>query len=208
MASCNSPPAIVLAGGLSRRMGHDKTRAVIAGKPLIVHILARLKPQAAPLWINAPADYPLDLGLPVFPDPRSDRPGPLAGVLAGLQALDRTGHMHSHVLTVPGDTPFLPEDLVERLCALATEDRIVLAASGGRTHPVVALWPRALAADLESWLEDPAHRRVFDFIDRHAHAIVEFPLIETALGPTDPFFNINTPDDLRQAEALLQKGMR
>ncbi|WP_159948119.1 molybdenum cofactor guanylyltransferase MobA [Rhizobium sp. 18065] len=201
-------PAIILASGLSRRMGRDKTQMLLGGKPLIAHILDRLRTQADPVWTNAPSDYPLDLGIPNYPDLLPDRPGPLAGVLAGLMALERHDAQGSHILTVPGDTPFLPHDLVERLCAAATTGSIILAASGGRTHPVIGLWPKNLASDLEAWLDDPDHRRVFDFIDRHPRVIVDFPMIDTDLGPLDPFFNINTPEDLAQAEALLQKGIK
>ncbi|UJW74030.1 molybdenum cofactor guanylyltransferase MobA [Rhizobium sp. SL42] len=200
-------PAIILAGGQSRRMGREKTQMLLGGKPLIAHILHRLRSQADPVWSNAPTDYPLDLGLPNYPDPLPDRPGPLAGVLAGLIALEQHGERYSHILTVPGDTPFLPLDLVDRLSAEATTGTIILAASGGRTHPVIALWPRNLASDLKVWLDDPDHRRVFDFAERHPRVIVDFPMIKTEMGPRDPFFNINTPEDLAQAEALLQKGI-
>lgn len=200
-------PAIILAGGQSRRMGRDKTQMLLGGKPLIAHILHRLRSQADPVWSNAPTDYPLDLGIFNYPDPLPDRPGPLAGVLAGLIALEQQGERYSHILTVPGDTPFLPRDLVDRLSAEATTGTIILATSGGRTHPVIALWPRNLASDLKIWLGDPDHRRVFDFVERHPRVIVDFPMIKTEMGPRDPFFNINTPEDLAQAEALLQKGI-
>ena len=200
-------PAIILASGLSRRTGSDKTQMLLGGRPLIAHILERLRMQADPVWINAPSDYPLDLGIPNYDDPLPDRPGPLAGVLAGLMALERHDEQYSHILTVPGDTPFLPHDLVERLRAVATTGTIILAASGGRTHPVIALWPKNLASDLAVWLDDPHHRRVFDFVDRHPRVIVDFLMVDTDLGSQDPFFNINTPEDLKQAEALLQKGI-
>ncbi len=208
MSTPHGLPAIILAGGVSRRMGRDKTQMLLGGKPLIVQVLERLQAQADPVWLNAVSDYPLDLGIPNCPDTRPGRPGPLAGVLAGLKALERHGGDYTHLLTVPGDTPFLPLNLVERLSTKASAGTAVLAASAGRTHPVVALWPRELAADLEAWLDDPSHRRVFDFIDRHPQAVVEFPMIETDLGLQDPFFNINTPDDLAQAGILLRKGMK
>jgi len=189
-------------------MGRDKTQMLLGEKSVIVHVLERLKDQTQPLWLNAASDYPLDLGIPIYPDTRPDRPGPLAGVLAGLKALEQYRGEYSHLVTVPGDTPFLPLDLVTRLTAQASAGTVLLAASAGRTHPVVALWPRELAADLEAWLDDPGHRRVFDFVDRHPQVIVDFPMMETDHGLHDPFFNINTPDDLAQAEALLRKGMK
>lgn len=200
-------PAIILAGGLSRRMGTDKALIRLGEMPLALHLAARLAPQVSTVSLNAPLDHALSGALPLIPDSKPDRPGPLAGVLAGLRAFARTpASPPTHILTTPCDTPFLPHDLVQRLAEQADHETIVMAASAGRTHPVTALWPVTLADDLDQWLEQPSHRRVFDFIARHPAKTVDFPLHDGPFGPVDPFFNINTPEDLALASAILQRG--
>lgn len=204
MSDRQKPQALILAGGASRRMGRDKATAPFAGRPMIAWIVERLAPQVISLAINAPEGFPLDLGLPLVPDTIADRQGPLAGVLAGLRHAAATSSA-SRLLTVPADTPFLPSSLAATLCAAADEPgRIVLAASAGRVHPVVALWPLSLADDLESWLADPDNRRLQAYIARHPSLAVDFPLVETSAGPLDPFFNVNTPADLLSAERYLE----
>ncbi len=206
MAEPTAFPAVILAGGLSRRMGHDKALIQLGQMPLALHVAARLAPQVKSLHLNAPQGYALTGNLPILPDPRPDRPGPLAGVLAGLKAFIDSPGAPTHILTVPCDTPFLPLDLVRRLAGQADPGTIVMAASAGRSHPVTALWPVRLAEDLETWLNDPAHRRVFDFIARHPARTVEFPFFDGPFGPIDPFFNINTPEDLALARTILERG--
>lgn len=199
------PPALILAGGLSRRMGRDKRQAELGNRPLLVHVLERLRPQVGSLAINAPQPLAIDPGLPLVSDTLPDHPGPLAGVLAGLRHAAATRPDGSHLLTVPADTPFLPHDLVARLTKAADDPAaIVVAASQGRAHPVVALWPLSLADDLETWLGDPDNRRLQAFIERHPNRAVAFASMSTAIGDLDPFFNVNTPDDLASAERFLK----
>lgn len=199
-------PAVILAGGLSRRMGQDKAALVLAGTPLALRIARRLRPQASEVRLNAPTGHPLSNTLPIVSDTRVDRPGPLAGILSGMELFRDVPNSESHFLTTPCDAPFLPTDLVARLAGEVDHNTIVVAASAGRIHPVTALWPVSLATDLGTWLEDPDHRRVFDFIDRHRVKTVEFALAKGPFGPVDPFFNINTAEDLALAEAILERG--
>ena len=111
----------------------------------------------------------------------------------------------SHVVTISIDSPFFPAELVaDFVSALAHPEKIAIAASEGRSHPVFGLWPVALAADLESWIATDEKRRVRDFLLRHDVAEVQFPLRPTRAAMLDPFFNINTPDDLIEAERWLQ----
>jgi len=200
-----TPPAIILAGGLSRRMGRDKATLALGGRPLIGHVAERILPQVSSLAINAPEEFAGGLGLPLVPDTIAGHQGPLAGVLAGLHYAATLEQRPSHLLTVPADTPFLPRDLVSRMtAALPGADAIILAASAGRLHPVVALWPLTLHEELERWLEEPDNRKLQGFVARHPSVAVEFEMTETRLGPLDPFFNVNTPDDAARAEALLE----
>ncbi|MBB4064562.1 molybdenum cofactor guanylyltransferase MobA [Gellertiella hungarica] len=197
----SAPLGIVLAGGLSRRMGQDKTALPFGDDTLLGHALARLGAQCARVAVNAGSRAGLPSGVDVIPDDIAGYAGPLAGVAAGLAQARRLGF--SRVVTIAADTPFFPETLVAALCAAATEpDAIAVAEIGGEWHPAFALWPVALEDDLRHWLSDPGNRRLKAFIRRHPHRAVSFPLIPTGEGAIDPFFNINTPDDYRRALAL------
>lgn len=197
---------VILAGGLARRMGGgDKPLVEIAGRPILQHVIDRLKLQCGRLAINAngdPARFSA-FGLPVICDSVEGFAGPLAGVLAGMDFGAAKGA--AHVLSAPGDTPFLPADLLSRLQAARTRTgaTIAVAASNGRTHHAVALWPVALRDDLRRALVAEDERRVSAFIGRYANAVVDW-LIE----PYDPFFNVNQPEDLARAEAIAKEESR
>ena len=170
--------------------GVDKPLLSLAGRTILDHLLERLRPQAIPIALSANGD-PLrfeDLGLLVLPDPWPGQPGPLAGVLAGMLW---ARNFASHVLSCPGDTPFLPADLTAQLSRAAAEGP-ACAASAGRVHPTVALWPVALAEELAGHLRGGRYR-VVEFAEAAGAVFVEWP------GCPDPFFNINTPHDLRLA---------
>ncbi len=198
-------PALILGGGLSRRMGEDKTCASLGGVPLIEVIAGRLRPQVSTLAVNLPADHPLAGEYLNIPDTVPDRPGPLAGILAGLRAFSGEA---DYLMTVPGDAPFLPSDLMARLAATMNPQEIVMAGSSGREHPVVALWPTGIADDLEAWIANPENRRVRGYIHRHPFRVVTFAMRRRAdgLGAIDPFFNINTPADLAFARDVIAGG--
>jgi molybdopterin-guanine dinucleotide biosynthesis protein A len=193
---------VVLAGGLARRMGGgDKPMRSIGGRTILDHVIGRLKPQCEGLVLNAngdPARF-ARFALPVIPDTVEDYPGPLAGVLAGLDwaAANRPGA--EWVVSVAGDCPFLPRDLVARLHeAQAAEDtQLAVAASGGRTHPVIGLWSVGLREELRDALIGEGVRKIDRWTARYRLATVSW-LAE----PVDPFFNANTVEDLAEAERL------
>jgi molybdenum cofactor guanylyltransferase len=197
---------VVLTGGLSRRMGGgDKAFREIAGKSLIQHVIERLSPQCSPLAINAnggPGRFAA-FALPVIADAADDFQGPLAGILAGLRWAARAAPEVRFIATAACDTPFLPRDLVAKLLAAASPafPAIALAKSGGRIHPVCGLWPLAFADDLEQALASGT-RKAGLWAGRHRHFTVDFPLVPLASGHADPFFNVNTPEDLGQAALL------
>lgn len=197
----------VLAGGRSRRMGGtDKALIELARRPLIAHAVERLAPQVGAIAINANGDGArfAGLGLPIFADTITGHAGPLAGVLAAMRFARRTDEAHTHVATAATDTPFFPADLVARLATAAgTPDTIAMATSDGNRHPVFALWPLALADDLQGWLASTDTLKVMAFVRRHRLAPVAFA---PRAGGADPFFNINTPDDLARADGLFQQG--
>ena len=195
------PVAVLLAGGLARRMGGgDKPLRTLAGRPLLDYVLDRVRPQVRAMALNAngdPARFAA-WGLPVLADTLADNPGPLAGVLAGMRWAASTGA--ADVVSVPTDTPFLPADLVDRLLAarLAAGVPIACAASLGRMHPVVALWPVALADALEAALRGGMRK-----IDRWT-AGQGVTAAEFAAEMGDPFFNANSLEDLAEADAVFR----
>jgi molybdenum cofactor guanylyltransferase len=200
-------PGIILAGGLSRRMGGgDKGLLQLGGEPLIAHVLGRLRKQAFPVAINANGDASrfAGFGIPVIPDEREEYAGPLAGVLAGMRWASKASPRAKFIVTSACDTPFFPKDLTRRFCERSqdTYPIIVLAKSADRVHPVFGLWPLALAGDLAKALLS-GQRKVLEWAEGQPHAIFDFPLID--LGPKllDPFFNANTPQEFAEAEALL-----
>lgn len=198
---------VVLAGGLSRRMGGgDKGLREIAGKPLMLHVIERLSPQASPLAISAngdPARFAA-FGLPVIPDATADFAGPLAGVLAGMRWAAQAAPHVRFIVTAACDTPFFPDDLVAKFIAAAGSayPAIVLAKSGEQIHPVFGLWPVAFAGDLADALASGT-RKVLHWTDRHPHFTAEFPILRLGGKLADPFFNANTPEELGEAAALL-----
>jgi molybdopterin-guanine dinucleotide biosynthesis protein A len=199
---------IILAGGLSRRMGGgDKTLLALGGRPLLGHVVARLAPQVGSLALSAngdPARFAA-IGLSVLADTVEGHAGPLAGILTGLEWAAANTACKS-LVTAAGDTPFLPADLVAMLASAAADrpGSIAVASSSGRRHPTFALWPLGLRQALRHFLVDEDNRRVSAFVERHDFVEVEFPLSALGGSEIDPFFNINTPDDLAVAERLLQ----
>jgi molybdopterin-guanine dinucleotide biosynthesis protein A len=193
---------LILAGGLARRMGGgDKARIRIGGVTILDRVLARMKPQCSALIINANGDATrfADTALPVVPDSVPDFAGPLAGILAGLDwAAAHAPHI-VEVASVPGDCPFLPKNLVERLHAAraASGQPLACARSGEWRHPVVGLWPVALRENLRKALFEEGLHKIETWTARHGVAIAEWP--DT---PVDPFFNVNTPEDVAAAERM------
>ena len=194
----------VLAGGLSRRMGGgDKPLRMLGGRAILDHVLDRFAPQCDAVVLNANGDA-LRLEryrLPVVADPLDGFAGPLAGLLAALDWAAASRPDAGLVATVPGDCPFLPRDLVRRLsdARRSGATTIALACSGGRMHPVVGLWPVTLRAALRCALVEEGARKVSDWTARHSSAQADWPS-----EPVDPFFNVNAPQDLAEAERLLR----
>ena len=195
---------IVLAGGGAVRLGGgDKTLRMLGDRPVLAHILERLRPQCAQIALNANGDPRRfeAFGLPVVPDhPEDDGGGPLAGLLASLDHVAARWADATAVLTVPGDAPFLPVDLAARLGAAsrAAEADVVCARSGGRTHGLTALWRLSLRHQLRRALRHDGVHRVGAFL-----AGIKLCEVDWDSAPVDPFFNVNTPADLVEAARLL-----
>jgi molybdopterin-guanine dinucleotide biosynthesis protein A len=199
------PPTLglVLAGGLARRMGGgDKARITIGGKTILQRVLDCVKPQCSRVIINANGDPGrfADTTLPVVGDSVPNFAGPLAGILAGLDWAAANAPSCEWLLSVPGDCPFLPADLVARLHKARTAADVPLACarSGEWRHPVVGLWPVRLRDDLRHALTSEGLHKIELWTARHGVAIADWP--DT---PVDPFFNVNTPEDAARAQALV-----
>lgn len=193
---------VLLAGGRSRRLGGgDKCLRSLGGRPIIAHVIERAQGQVADLILNANGDADRFARFPiaVVPDIIGDFAGPLAGVLTGLEWAREHAAGAEWVASFATDAPFLPRDLVARLLAAVGEDgaEIACATSAGRAHPVFAVWPVRLADALRSAIADEGLRKIDLWTARFRTARVEF-----ATDPVDPFFNVNTPDDLAEAERL------
>jgi molybdopterin-guanine dinucleotide biosynthesis protein A len=195
-------PGLLLAGGLARRMGGgDKPMKTIGGRSILDRVIARLGPQCDRLLLNANGDPQrfASFGLPVVADSVKDFPGPLAGILAGLDWIAAHRPDVTWMLSAAADCPFLPRDLVTRLhqARIERNARIAIAASGGQTHPVIGLWSVTLRDDLRHALEVENFHAVGRWTARYDPAIVSWPT-----EPLDPFFNANTVDDIAVAERL------
>ncbi len=198
-----SVAGVILAGGLSRRMGGgDKCLRPIGGRPILARIIERASPQVDALVLNANGDPSrfAAFGLPVATDVVEGFAGPLAGVLTGLEWAAREAPQCRWLASFASDAPFLPLDLVARLLAAVERDGadLACAASAGQTHPVFGLWRVDLAAPLRKALVEEGIHKVDRWTARYKLVQVEFPA-----EPIDPFFNANRPEDLAEAERLL-----
>ncbi len=194
------PIGIILAGGRATRMGGaDKATLDLGGKTLLGHCLARLGPQVGSMAINSnrdPAEF-ARFSLPVIKDSLPGHLGPLAGLLVGMEWAAQQDA--ASIVTVAVDTPHFPADLVDRLLAHAGPGGVCIAASRApaglvRQHPTFGLWPVSLRHDLRHALTQGT-RKLGLWADSQAAATAVFDA-----GPSDPFFNINTADDLRVAQ--------
>jgi len=196
---------VILAGGLSRRMqGREKSLIELAGKPLVSRVSNHLGKQVPHQILNANGDHSRFefLKLATQSDTVEGFAGPLAGVLAGMAWAAKNKPEMTHIITAAADTPFFPENYVKTMISQANDKNaeIALAGSNERHHPVFGLWPIALQEDLQKFLVDEENRKVMLFVERYRNCRVDF-----ASDGIDPFFNVNTPEDLAIAEKLAGK---
>lgn len=190
----------IIAGGQSRRMGgREKAFLELDSKPVILHVIEQFEPQVEQLVINAngePARFSA-IGLEVVPDVLTSLTTPLAGFHAALQFAKSVGA--DVLVTVPSDTPFLPFDLAAKLLENSMANGAAIASSGGQDHYIIGAWNKELLDDLERGIANDGLFRVKDWAQRASAQKVEWPV-----EPYDPFFNVNTPEDLLRAEQILK----
>jgi len=188
---------VILAGGRATRLGGvDKALLGLAGRPLVAHVLDRLEPQVARVLISANGDPARFAGFGCDVVADASPQGPLSGVLAAMVLAERLGA--THLVSSPVDTPFLPGDLVPRLLLAAegAPQGLAIATTADGDHPATGLWPVALAPALAAFLA-AGGAKVTGFTQAHHAARASF-------GDPDAFLNLNRPEDLARAEALLQ----
>jgi molybdopterin-guanine dinucleotide biosynthesis protein A len=199
---------LLLAGGQSRRMGGgDKSLMKLGGETLLTRILARVRPQVGPIVLNVNGDPErfASFDLPIAQDVVEGFAGPLAGVLTGLEWARVHAPQCEYIASFACDAPFLPRDLVARLVAAreAAGADLACASSGDRDHPVFGLWPVELAGALRRAVVDESLRKVDDWTRRYKLARANF-----STDPVDPFFNLNSPEDVAAAEAAVSAAAR
>jgi molybdenum cofactor guanylyltransferase len=188
----------VIAGGKSTRMeGREKSFLMLDGATLLERTLSRLRFQVDDVIINANGDASrfAATGVTVVEDVLTDVGTPLAGLQAALYY--GANHGFEAVVTVPSDAPFLPLDLVQRLLSAGAVTGAAIARSGGQDHYLTGIWTTAMARPLGRLIENEGMQRVQDFVTR-----AKAEKVVWAAVPHDPFFNINTPDDLAEAERI------
>jgi len=194
---------VLLAGGLARRFGGgDKCLIELSGKPLLDHVIDRVRPQVDRLILNANGarDRFQSYGLDVVADVVEGYAGPLAGILTALEWVRAHAPEAAWVASFPTDAPVMPADLVSRMrdAISAQGADMACAMSAGRTHPVIALWPVGIVDDLRKALVDQDIRKIDRFTAHYKIVHVDF-----AVGDFDPFLNVNTPDDLARAAEIV-----
>ncbi len=195
------PVACILAGGRASRLGGiDKSLTKVGRKTILERIIERIGPQVKSTVLNANGDHDRFAAtrLPVVADSVQGFAGPLAGILTGLEWTQE--HSSEWMLSIPADTPFLPADLVARLRDALTGNDIACAASNGRRHHIVALWPVTVIDELRSQLTAGHLRKAEAFIERYRVGLAEWPG-----EPYDPFFNINRPQDVIEAGRIARE---
>ena len=209
MTEKNGVAGVLLAGGLSRRMGGgDKCLRSLGGRSILARIIERAAPQVGALVLNANGDPRrfADFALPVAADVVEGYAGPLAGVLTGLDWAAANAPEAAWLASFACDAPFFPRDMVERMLAAieAQGADMACAVTHGRTHPVFGLWPLRLREDLRRAMVEEEIRKVDRWTARYKLVEVDFPDVDTPAGPLDPFFNTNRPEDLEEAAGYLR----
>ena len=205
-------PGIILAGGLSRRMGGGDKGLLMLGKTTIIErVIDKILPQVGSLAININGDssrFP-DYKLPIIPDSIKGYLGPLSGILAGMEWAFKNGNRY--IATVAADTPFLPDDLIKRLHAMVKSKNLNIGIAASRIlsgddvfiHPTFGIWEVALKDDLRDALANDT-RKIMFWAKKFK---LDYYYFDTIDKLSDPFFNINTPDDLEEAKYRLKKGL-
>lgn len=191
---------VILCGGQSRRMGGVvKAQQLLAGRPLLQHVMGRLAPQVNRMVLSVESVSPrfTDYGLEQIADPQPGHGGPLGGLLSGLRAV---AEHHEWLLLVPCDAPFFPLDLEQRLRDWAVKKGAgaCLVSYRGSVQPTFSIWNRCLLTSLEQAVLEGEMSGFKQYIKHNPQ-----PLVEWENADISPFFNINDSAALAEAERLI-----
>jgi molybdopterin-guanine dinucleotide biosynthesis protein A len=182
--------------------GGDKCLLPLAGKTLLQRTIERAQPQVKKLLLNANGNSLrfARTRLPVVPDVFPNNRGPLAGIHAALQWMHKDNPDAEWLVSFASDTPFFPSDLVSTLLEAVNQShsQLAIASSLARRHPTFALWHASLIKPMEQQLQNDEMPRLQDWMSAQNPVEVSFSAIDS-----DPFFNINTPQDLYAAEPMV-----
>jgi molybdopterin-guanine dinucleotide biosynthesis protein A len=210
-STISSVTGVVLAGGQGQRMGgSDKARLKLGGSTLLSRVVDGLARQTSRVVVNSntPDELQIKAARAVISDRVAGFAGPLAGVEAALHWNSIQPNPSDYILSVATDTPFFPSDLAAQMTQVADGRPIIaIAQSRGINQPVFGLWPAVIRLDLSEWLKDKKNRKVMAFVRMFDHEFVEFPPYKHGEIDVDPFFNINTPEDLAQADEMVRHGL-
>lgn len=193
-------PVVIAAGGRGRRMVADKPSQMLGGSSLIELVLRRASAMSATIAIavQETPSWPVPDGVDYLYDVQPDS-GPLSALSSAL--LWGSEHGASHVLLIPCDMPFLPDDLLSRLADAVGGANVAMAKSNARLHPICALWSIAAVGALPDYAQN-SRRSLIGFAEHLGMAEAEWPVKNF-----DPFFNINTPEDLAHARQAIASGV-
>ena len=191
---------LLLAGGLSRRFGGGiKTFAKINGVTIFEKIISGLKKQGVNIIINANSNHKIfsNSKLPIIADIKKNFQGPLAGIYTSMIWIKEKKLDIEWILSVPNDTPFLPNNLLDVFVSKINKTKkILIARSNNKIHPVIGIWNINLLKNLEQELKSD-NRKIMEWVYKNEYDIVDFPV-----KFYDPFFNINNKEDIIEAEQI------
>ena len=198
--STNKIVALIMIGGLSKRMGGGiKSLIKFNNKTIFDRILERTQPQIKKILINCNNDE-LSIQkfqLPIIKDIKKGYIGPLAGIHAGMNWLIKNSPETEWMITLPGDTPFIPSNLIVKFKSkMSNKLKIIIASSEKKIHPIIGAWHISLFDNLEDNINQGA-RKILSWADKHPLDFIEF-----SHKNYDPFFNINTKEDIEKAKII------
>jgi len=198
------PAGVILAGGKSSRMGVTRKALLeFDGQPLLSRVIDRLQAHLEPLILSCESETSdFDrFGLPIVPDLLSGYRGPLTGLCSALQYLDDKGHDNGLVLC-PCDAPFVPHELVQVLldAGQGEEKSVVVISCQGELQPTFSMWQSHHLPIIQEALFNKRMGGLKSVLTSLPHTVVEWAAAEPS-----PFFNVNTPADLKTAEFWLDR---
>ena len=198
----NNILAVVLAGGQSKRFGEDKNQAKLGNLTLLEHVLAKVTKKFEKILIISNQNLNLKMlnSITIIPDCIQGNLGPLVGVLTAMKWIKKNNKQYQWIATFPSDTPFFDTSIIEKYKSRINlnESLLYFVKSNQKRHNIFGLWSVKLMDTLENDLINNNFRKVEKWADK-----IGVETINVKVDKFDPFFNINTKTDLKEAEKIL-----